>query len=546
MTGPTPGATTSGRWYAAGDVNAFFGLAVDNLTNLVVLAGLLVGVFGFPSDLVLYRIVPGTALGVLAGDLCYTWLARRLARQTGRADVTAMPFGIDTPSLFGVTFGVLGPTMLATGDPVLAWKVGMGVTVAMGVAKLALAFAGEWVRRIVPRAGLLGSIAGVSVLLIAFLPMLKVITDPLVGFLSLGLILVALVGRIALPGRVPGALAAVAVGTAVYVVERWAGIAPSSHVLMAPGEWRLAIPWPTLAWLDAPGETWGALSVALPFALATVIGGIDNTESAIAAGDRYRTRDILLTEALATILAGVTGGVIQNTPYVGHPAYKAMGARAGYTLATGLVIGLGAMAGVVSLLVGLVPEAAVAPILVFVGLEITAQAFLATPPRHAPAVALAFVPTTAALVMIELSGILGSLGLGPGAITGRRRPHRPGAAPPRQRLHPVGAPLGGGGRHDHRSPAPGGGRVPLRGEPGKPLRDDPLAARIGRALLAGRERVRPGPVSWPAVTVSSQACSCCSRPWTDAARAAAGRAGGEGHASLTPARLRCYIRSRCL
>ena len=413
-----PRREVAGSWYAPGDVNAFFGLAVDNLTNLVVLAGLLVGVFGFPPDLVLYRIIPGTALGVLAGDLWYTWLAWRLARETGRADVTAMPFGIDTPSLFGVTFGVLGPTMLATRDPMLAWKVGMGVTVAMGVAKLALAFAGEWVRRIVPRAGLLGSIAGVSVLLIAFLPMLKVIADPLVGFMSLGLILVALVARIGLPGRVPGALAAVVVGSVVYLLERWAGIAPGTHALAMSGEWRLALPWPTLAWLDASRETWGALSVALPFALATVIGGIDNTESAIAAGDAYRTRDVLLTEALATILAGVAGGVVQNTPYVGHPAYKAMGARAGYTLATGLLIGVGAMAGVVSIIVGLVPEAAVAPILVFVGLEITAQAFLATPSRHAPAVALAFVPTTAALVMIQLSGILGGLGLGLGAIQG--------------------------------------------------------------------------------------------------------------------------------
>jgi AGZA family xanthine/uracil permease-like MFS transporter len=217
---------------------------------------------------------------------------------------------------------------------------------------------------------------------------------------------------------VPGALAAVVVGGAVYAVERWAGIGPVGHALTMPGEWRLAVPWPTLAWLDALGETWGALSVALPFALATVIGGIDNTESAIAAGDRYRTRDILLTEALATIIAGTAGGVVQNTPYIGHPAYKAMGARAGYTLATGLVIGLGAIAGVVSLLVGLVPEAAVAPILVFVGLEITAQAFLATPARHAPAVAMAFVPTTAALVLIQLSGILGGLGLGPAALRG--------------------------------------------------------------------------------------------------------------------------------
>jgi AGZA family xanthine/uracil permease-like MFS transporter len=423
-TPPGPGAgaaapPSGGRWYAPGDVNAFFGLAADNLTNLVVLAGLLIGVFGFPVDLVLYRIVPGTALGVLVGDLWYTWLARRLARETGRADITAMPFGIDTPSLFGLTFGVLGPTMLATRDPVLAWKVGMGTTVLMGVAKLALAFAGDWVRRAVPRAGLLGSIAGVSVLLIAFLPMLKVIADPLVGLVSLGIILVTLVGRVPLPGRLPGALAAIAVGAAVYGLERWAGIAPGHAVLAVPGQWRLAVPWPSLAWLDALGETWSALSIALPFAFATVVGGIDNTESAIAAGDSYRTRDVLLAEAVATIVAGLAGGVIQNTPYIGHPAYKAMGARAGYTLATGLVIGVGAMGGIVSLLVALLPEAAVAPVLVFVGLGITAQAFLASPPRHAPAVALAFVPTTAALVLIPLGGVLGSLDLAPGALRGQ-------------------------------------------------------------------------------------------------------------------------------
>src|SRR5207247_9805909 len=100
------------------------------------------------------------------------------------------------------------------------------------------------------------------------------------------------------------------------------------------------------------------LSVALPFALVTIIGGIDNTESAAAAGDEYRARDILMTEALATVIAGVCGGVVQNTPYIGHPAYKAMGARAGYTLATGLVIGVGAVLGGLAVLVGVLPEAA--------------------------------------------------------------------------------------------------------------------------------------------------------------------------------------------
>src|SRR5262249_2754163 len=154
-------------------------------------------------------------------------------------------------------------------------------------------------------------------------------------------------------------------GTAIFWV-RWfigaggAGAGPSPLMVSSL---TLAPPWPTLVWVSGLGDAMTYLPLALPFALATVIGGIDTTESGSAAGDEYRTRDILLTEAAATIIAGSCGGVIQNTPYIGHPAYKAMGARAGYTLATGLVIGVGAAVGIVSLLVSLLPEAAVAPIL---------------------------------------------------------------------------------------------------------------------------------------------------------------------------------------
>jgi len=404
------------QWIRPGDLNGFLGLALDNTTNLVILTGLLVGVFGFPADLVLTRMVPGTALGVLVGDLAYSWLAVRLMRRSGRADVTAMPFGIDTPTLFGMVFGVLGPVKLATGDPELAWKVAMGVTIAIGVVKTALAFAGDWIRRVVPRAALLGSIAGVAVLLIAFLPALKLFRDPLVGLVALVVLLLALMAGVRMPLGMPGALAAVLAGTAVFWLRAWlGGPGPAPATAAALG---VAVPWPTLAWLDALDEMLPYLSVALPFGLVTVIGGVDNTESAAAAGDEYRARDILVTEALATIAAGVCGGVIQNTPYIGHPAYKAMGARAGYTLATGLVIGVGAAAGVLGLVVAVLPEAAVAPILVFIGLEITAQAFLASPARHGPAVALAFVPTAAALVLIEGGGLIGALGRAPADLAG--------------------------------------------------------------------------------------------------------------------------------
>ncbi len=370
--------------------------------------------FKFPPDLVLHRMVPGTALGVLFGDLAYTWLAVRLMQRTGREDVTAMPFGIDTPTLFAMVFGVLGPVMLATGDPMLAWKVGMAATIAIGVAKLGLAFAGDWARRAVPRAALLGSIGGVSILLIAFLPTLKILRDPVIGLVSLILLLLALFGRVRMPLGLPGAFVAVLAGTAIFWGRVALDLGPSGAIALGP--LRISLPWPTLGWLDALPQTLPYLSIALPFALVTTIGGIDNTESAAAAGDEYRTRDILLTEAVATALAGACGGVVQNTPYIGHPAYKAMGARAGYTLVTGLLIGAGAATGVLSLLVAVLPEAAIAPILVFVGLEITAQSFLATPPRHGAAVAMTFVPVVAAVVLIETGSVFAALGAAPAAL----------------------------------------------------------------------------------------------------------------------------------
>ena len=117
---------------------------------------------------------------------------------------------------------------------------------------------------------------------------------------------------------------------------------------------------------------------------------------------------------MATIVAGACGGIIQSTPYIGHPAYKAMGGRAGYTLLTALVIGLAGLTGTFAWLYQALPPAAIYPILVFIGLEITAQSFQATPVRHYPAVAIACVPALAALVNLEADKLLAA-GASPGA-----------------------------------------------------------------------------------------------------------------------------------
>ncbi|MGQ0650523.1 MAG: hypothetical protein ACT4P7_23535 [Gemmatimonadaceae bacterium] len=402
------------RWATAGDINAFFGLILDNIVNLAILAGILIFAFGFPAELVYTRMFPGTAFGVMVGDLVYTWLAFRLARRTGRTDVTAMPLGLDSPSTIGMAFAVLGPAFVAAktrmpeGDAaVLAWQVGMATMVLIGLFKLLMSFFGDHVRRWVPQAGLLGSIGGVGIALLGTLQLGEIFSEPVVGMIALGLILYALVARIRLPLRAPEVLASVAVGSALYYGLGAAGLLVHPVAFPEPS-FSLGFPVPSLGFVNGFGiAVREYLPLALPFAMLTIIGGIDVTESARVAGDDYETRDILLTEAIATLLAGICGGVSQTTPYIGHPAYKAMGGRAAYTLATGLVVGLGGMCGLIAFVADALPRPALAPILVFIALEITGQSYLATPRRHIAAVTLAVLPSVAQLVVIFLSQIQG-------------------------------------------------------------------------------------------------------------------------------------------
>ncbi|MGA2605177.1 MAG: hypothetical protein ABSG14_13195 [Verrucomicrobiia bacterium] len=404
------GAGKKYEWFVIGDINGFFGLMFDNLTVLSFLAGVLVFGFKFPADIVYSRMFPGTAIGVLFGDMVYTWMAFRLARKTGNTSVTAMPLGLDTPSTIGMALVVLGPAFLglkAEGMPereaaMLTWQIGMATVVMMGLLKLVLSFCGGWVQKIVPQAGLLGSLAGVGLALIGFIPLADIFGMPLVGLMALGLILYTLIAGIRLPRHFPGVLASVLVGTALYYLLGPTGWAGGTYVSPPALTLHMSFPVPNLGFLHGFVPALKYLPIAAPFAILTVVGGINVTESARVAGDNFNTRDILLTEAVATFVAGICGGVAQSTPYIGQPAYKRMGARAGYTLLTGLFIGLGGILGYVSFFVELIPRAVLAPILVFVALDIMAQAFLACPAKHAVAVAFSYFPTVARLLSIKL------------------------------------------------------------------------------------------------------------------------------------------------
>src|SRR5205807_1050721 len=148
----------------------------------------------------------------------------------------------------------------------------------------------------VPTAGLLGSIGGIGLALLSFFPLIDIFKAPVVGMAALGLVLAVLVARIQLPWRLPGAALAVAVGTLLYYILGPLGLLGAAEFQPPALALHLSVPLPSLLGFRALGQALPYLPLAVPFGILTIVGGINVTESARAAGDEYATRDILLTE----------------------------------------------------------------------------------------------------------------------------------------------------------------------------------------------------------------------------------------------------------
>ena len=202
-----------------GDIDGFFGLALDNLVQLLLIDALCRTVLGMPPSLLYGRVLPGAAISLVVGNVFYAWQARRLAERTGRADVCALPYGINTVSLFGHVFLIMLPAKLAAeaagvADPVrVAWQAGLVACLASGIIELGLAPAAESVRRVTPRAALLSTLAGIALGFISLGFFYRTFARSIVGLTTFAVVLVTYFGRVKLRGGLPGGLVAVAVGT---------------------------------------------------------------------------------------------------------------------------------------------------------------------------------------------------------------------------------------------------------------------------------------------------------------------------------------------
>jgi adenine/guanine/hypoxanthine permease len=387
-------------WFVRKDLDGFFGLMIDNLIQLILIVSLCRELIHLSDEFIFGRILPGAAISILAGNFFYAWQARQLARDTGREDVTALPYGINTVSLFAFVFFIMLPIYQETQDPVWAWKVGLVACFLNGVIEIIAAFIAESVRRVTPRAALLSALAGIAITFISMDFTFRIFAEPLVALLPMAIIFVAYFSHQKLPLGLPGGMIAIAVGTALgWLLGTMSG--KTWHAGYA-----LAMPnftgGPLLEALSHPVFL-NYFSVIFPMGIFNVVGSLQNIESAEAAGDRYRTFPSLMANGIGSVVAAFFGSVFPTTIYIGHPGWKRLGARSGYSALNGVFIGILCFTGTIQSVLGLIPLEAGVGILLYIGIIIVAQSFQETPKDHAPAVALGIVPALAAwgLLMIE-------------------------------------------------------------------------------------------------------------------------------------------------
>lgn len=407
--------------FTPGDWNAFFGFGTNILVNLLVLTGLLRFVLKMPDELVFGRILPATGLMMFLSTAYYAWLAYKLAKETGRDDVCALPSGISVPHMFVVVFVIMLPIAMQTGDPVRGWEAGLTWVFIQSFVLMIGGFVAPIIRKITPRAALLGTLAGVSIAFISLRPAMEMFMTPAIGIVCFVIILASWFGGVRYFRGIPAGLVAIAVGSLIAWGSAGLGLGfggmSLANLTQSVADFGFSVPIPAFDHVFSGFEFLGVILVtAIPFGIYDLVEAMDNVESAAVAGDSFPTTRVITADGVVSLIGCMMGNPFINAVYIGHPGWKAMGGRIGYSLATGAVVLVLAWFGIISLMVSLVPVVAISPILLYIGMLIGAQAFQETPKSHAPAIVLALVPHVAAWGKLQIDNALAAAGTSATAV----------------------------------------------------------------------------------------------------------------------------------
>ena len=332
--------TAQPKLWTPGDWNAFFRLRHEHsrqLTYVYCIPALC------PEDarrLVFGRILPASGMMLFLSTLYYAWLAYSLAKKTGRTDVCALPSGISVPHMFVVTFVIMLPIAVKTGDPIKGWEAGLTWVFIQSFVLMLGGFVGPLIRQITPRAALLGTLAGVSISFISMRPALEMFMTPVIGIVCFAIILLSWFGGVRYFRGIPAGLVAIALGSLIAWGSTAVGLdyggMSLTKLAQSVSNFGFSLPLPAVGHVFSGFDFLGVILVtAIPFGIYDLVEALDNVESAAVAGDSFPTTRVLTADGVVSLIGCLMGNPFINAVYIGHPGWKAMGGRIGYSAVDG-------------------------------------------------------------------------------------------------------------------------------------------------------------------------------------------------------------------
>ncbi len=339
-------------WFQRGDIGGMTYSITNNIVNYLIVIATLSGVLEWPDKIVYGYVIPGMSIGLLCSGVYYAYMGRRLSKKEGRADVTALPSGVSTPAMFVMLYGVIMPLHYALNDAELAWSAAVAACFIGGAVEFLGGFIGPWMKKKLPRAALLGTVAGIGFIWMATQGVFDVFGDPLIGLPILFVAMVGIFGGYLFPKQIPPLVVAI-VGGIIYAFCLGRTTVDFSGI-------GFYIPNPVNGiqhLINGVAVVAPYLTIVIPVEIYNFIETMDNVEAANAAGDNYSVRETQFADGICTMLSAICGGVVPNTVWLGHAGLKKAKAGVGYALVSGLVLGAAGIFGLFTFLSNMVPPA---------------------------------------------------------------------------------------------------------------------------------------------------------------------------------------------
>lgn len=388
--------------FKKGDIGGFTYLVTNNIINYLIVIATLSGVLGWPNEIVFGRVIPGMSVGLMVSCFAYSYMAVRLAKKEGRTNVTALPSGVSTPAMFVILYGVIMPLHYALEDPTLAWSAAVAACFIGGCVEFLGGFIGPWMKKRIPRAALLGTVAGIGFIWMSTQGLFDIYSDPIIGIPILIVAMAGVFGGYLFPKQIPPLVVAV-VGGILYALA----LGRTSFDFTGVG---IYIPNPISTFeylIDGFTLVMPYLTIIIPIEIYNFVETMDNVEAANAAGDNYDVRTAQFTDGICTMISAAFGGVVPNTVWLGHAGLKQADAGIGYSIFSGIIFGIAGVFGLFTFFSSIVPPAICGITYLWCATIMVSQAFRVCKKKHFAAIGIAMVPPVADFLFTQVTGAVG-------------------------------------------------------------------------------------------------------------------------------------------